>query len=226
MVLVVHTPYIRRNEDGSLVIFDRKGSGVINRIWTPTPTEDTLDFYIDDELHPAFSIRYLDLFSGKRYPFVAPLCGNQLGGYYCYLPIPFKSGCRIVCRGKKMQFHQIQYRLYEKGAKVIPFRMDLNRMEKESLEKIASLWKRENNTIHDFYANQLLEKSRLFEIKPGETRTVFEVKQGGRIAGIELNPANSFEGLTKSMDIKITWDDEREPAVYCPRGGFLRLCIW
>ncbi len=64
--------FLKRNADGSLVIFDRKGSGVINRIWTPTPTEDTLDFFIDDDSHPAFSIEYTDLFSGKKYPFVAP----------------------------------------------------------------------------------------------------------------------------------------------------------
>ena len=71
--------FIKRNSDSSLVIFDMKGSGVINRIWTPTPTADTLDFYIDNLNHPCFSISYVDLFSGKRYPFVAPLCGNQLG---------------------------------------------------------------------------------------------------------------------------------------------------
>jgi hypothetical protein len=212
--------FLKRNEDGSLVIFDRKGSGVISRIWTPTPTEDTLDFFIDDDTRPSFSIRYLDLFSGKKYPFVAPLCGNQLGGYYCYLPIPFASGCKIVCRGRKVQFHQIQYRMYEKGAKVIPFKIDLNSEEKESLEKIASLWNKENRTINDFYSEKLSDKLQQFEIKPGETKTVFELKQGGRIAGIEFNPANSFEGVLKSIDIKITWDDERNPAVYCPLADF------
>src|ERR1044072_7557120 len=40
--------FIKRNADSSLVIFDVKGTGVVNRIWTPTPTQDTLDFYIDD----------------------------------------------------------------------------------------------------------------------------------------------------------------------------------
>ena len=40
--------FIRRNADSSLVIFEQKGPGVINRFWTPTPTNDTLDFYIDD----------------------------------------------------------------------------------------------------------------------------------------------------------------------------------
>ena len=212
--------FLRRNEDGSLVIFDRKGSGVINRIWTPTPTEDTLDFFIDDDTRPSFSIRYLDLFSGKKYPFIAPLCGNQLGGYYCYLPIPFASGCKIVCRGKTMQFHQIQYRLYEKGAKVIPFRIDLNSREKESLEKIASLWNKENRSINDFYSDKLPDKLRQVEIKPGETLTVFKLNQGGRIAGIEINPVNGFEGLAKNVDIKITWDGESHPAVFCPVADF------
>ena len=36
--------FLKRNADSSLLIFDKKGKGVINRIWTPTPTEDTLDF--------------------------------------------------------------------------------------------------------------------------------------------------------------------------------------
>src|SRR5688572_6525801 len=40
--------FIRRNADSTLVLFDVKGPGVVNRIWTPTPTDDSLDFYIDD----------------------------------------------------------------------------------------------------------------------------------------------------------------------------------
>ncbi len=58
-----------------------------------------------------------------------------------------------------MQFHQIQYRLYEKGAKVIPFRIDLNKEEKESLKKIASLWNKEKLTIYDLYSNKLSDRS-------------------------------------------------------------------
>jgi hypothetical protein len=212
--------FLRRNQDGSLVIFDQKGSGVINRIWTPTPTEDTLDFFIDDTLRPTFSICYRDLFSGKKYPFIGPLCGNQLGGYYSYLPIPFSSGCRIVCRGQIMQFHQIQYRLYEDGSAVIPFNLSLSSEEKESLKKIASLWNKENRTVFDFYSNKLSEKSGQFDIRPGEKATVLELNHGGRIAGIEIYPAKSFEGLAKNMDIKITWDDEKNPAIYCPLADF------
>src|SRR4051794_27986194 len=100
--------FIRRNADSSLVMFDEKGPGVVNHIHTPTPTNDTLDFFIDDMSHPAFSINYMDLFSGKVFPFTAPLCGSQLGGYYCYCPIPYQKALRIVYRGKQLQFHDIQ----------------------------------------------------------------------------------------------------------------------
>jgi hypothetical protein len=125
--------FLRRNADSTLVIFDVEGSGVINRIWTPTPTEDTLDFFIDQGLTPSFSIKFSDLFSGEQSPFTAPLCGNQLGGFFCYLPIPFSNGCRIESRGKKIQFHQIQYRLYETGAKVKSFTPVLSADEKAAL---------------------------------------------------------------------------------------------
>jgi hypothetical protein len=208
--------FIKRNSDSSLVIFDMKGSGVINRIWTPTPTTDTLDFYIDNVNHPCFSVSYVDLFSGKRYPFVAPLCGNQLGGYYCYLPIPFEKSCMIVTRGKKEQFHQIQYRMYEKKSTVRSFNPDLNEEEKKALEKIAHLYKKENRTLTDFYNNKFQESFKEVLIKPGDTISVFEFKQGGRISGIEFSPVKSFEGIAKNIDIRITWDNERYPAVYCP----------
>ena len=212
--------FIKRNSDSSLVIFDMKGSGVINRIWTPTPTTDTLDFYIDNVNAPCFSVSYVDLFSGKKYPFVAPLCGNQLGGYYCYLPIPFKKSCRIVSRGKKEQFHQIQYRMYDKKSSVKSFNPDLNDEERNALDKIASLWKKGNRTISDFYPDKLQESVKNFQIRPGDTISVFEFNQGGRISGIEFSPAKNLEGIAKSIDIKITWDNERNPAVYCPAADF------
>jgi hypothetical protein len=211
--------FIRRNADSSLVIFDTKGSGVINRIWTPTPTSDTLDFYMDDDHFPSFSIRYMDLFTGKKFPFVAPLCGNQLGGYYCYMPIPFEKRCMIVCRGKKMQFHQIQYRLYKPGTRVKSFRPALEPLAINELDRIASLWNKKNRTVEDFYPSKLSGSSVHLKIKPG-SNPVFSLHHGGRILGIEIAPAKVFEGLLKNTDIKITWDGETNPAVYCPLADF------
>jgi hypothetical protein len=212
--------FLRRNSDSSLVIFDVKGRGVITRIWTPTPTEDTLDFYIDDDNRPSFSIKYTDLFSGKHYPFVAPLCGNQLGGFYCYLPILFSESCRIEARGKKLQFHQLQYRLYNDKMPVKSFNPQLTDEEKAVIKRIADLWSKKDKSPFDFHAENVTEKSSTLELHPGDVKEVFSIGQGGRLTGIELGPVSAIEGRNKNLLIKITWDDEGTPAVYCPVADF------
>lgn len=213
--------FLRRNEDGSLVIFEASGPGVINRIWTPTPTEDTLDFYIDNPDKPAFSIKYADLFSGEVYPFVAPLCGNQIGGYFCYLPILFQKSCKIVCRGKKMQFHQIQYKIYPVSTTVKSFSMSLTNGEKDALKRLEDKWNLPEKEITDFYGESgLLTTSGSAILKPGETLTIFDDRKGGRILGLELNPATDFEGNEKQVDLKMTWDNEVKPAIYLPVADF------
>ena len=212
--------YIKRNEDGSLLIFDVEGSGVINRIWTPTPNNDTLDFYIDNNEKPSFSICFMDLFSGKIYPFTLPLCGNQLGGYYCYIPVTFSKSCRIISRGSKIQFHQIQYRLYNDGKTVIPFNPQLKNEEKETLEKIAVLWNSKSRNVADFFKEELKSQKSEFTLNPGSSQLIFKNSGGGRIAGIELSPSKAFEGWDKNIDIKITWDNESYPAIFCPVADF------
>ena len=102
-----------RKENGNLVLADLKGPGVVNRIWTPTPTQDTLLFYFDGERNPRLKVCFADLFSGKVEPFVRPLCANEVGGFYCYFPFPYKKSLKIVFTGKRIQFHQIQYRNLE-----------------------------------------------------------------------------------------------------------------
>lgn len=214
--------FVRRNPDSTLVMLDVKGSGVVNRIWTPTPTDDTLDFYIDDTTKPVLSINYRDLFSGKIFPFIKPLCGSQLGGNFCYFPILFQQRCLIIVRAKKTRFHQIQYRLFEKHTLVKPFSSILSVEEKQALKKIDLLWNKENKTAVDFIPGNTIFKTAAsgFELAPGQAHSIFSVQHGGRITGIELSPSAVFEGLAKNIDILMKWDDEKLPAVYCPVADF------
>ncbi len=208
--------YLRRNTDSSLVIFDSKGKGIIDRIWTPTPINDTLDFYIGDTTKISFSIAFTDLFSGKVYPFVQPLCGNEIGGFYSYLPIPYSDGCKIVFRGKTMRFLQIQYRELDEETFVKDFALDLSSEEKEALKKVTSIWNGKKITN--------LSKAKLEETKvllsPLAKQEVFKIKSGGRIVGIEIDNANLFEGELNNIDIKITWDNEKVPAIYVPLADY------
>jgi hypothetical protein len=213
--------FVRRNPDSTLVLFEARGPGVINRIWTPTPTDDLLDFYLDDTTRPAFTIRYSDLFSGKVAPFVAPLCNNQLGGYYSYLPIPFRQHGRIVLRAKHTQFYQVGWRALAPGTPVTTFDTSLSAAERTALQQVATLWNKQAPTVNDFVTGGTPQAIRTaFALKPGEKRTIAHVSKGGRIVGIELEPAALFEGVAKNVDIRITWDGEPRPAIYCPVADF------
>jgi len=214
--------FIRKNADGSLVIFDQKGPGVINRIWTPTPTDDTMDFYIDDSLRLAFSIKYRDLFTGKVFPFAVPLCANQLGGYYCYLPIPFNVSCKIVLKAKNTRFHQIGYRLYQAGTILKSFSLPFTEDEKAALQKVQAVWNNVSVTAKALNggSNTLKEINKTISLYPGQTITVFQSTLPGRMAGFELYSASLLDSIAKNIDIRITWDYEASPAVYCPLSDY------
>ncbi len=215
--------FLRRNADSTLVLFDVKGPGVINRIWTPTPTDDTLDFYFDGNPQPGLSVKFSDLFSGKQFPFTAPLCGNDLGGFYCYFPLLFNNGCTVVARGKKVQFHQFGYRLYPPGTLVQTFPGRLTTDELKALQNIDRVWsngKLGNLPLLNGSPDGLRTVSKQFELLPGQSTLIFNAVEGGRIEGIECSPTAAFEGLSKLVDIEITWDDDTRPAVYCPLADF------
>ncbi|RDC57053.1 DUF2961 domain-containing protein [Pedobacter chinensis] len=210
--------FIRKNADSSLVIFEDKGAGVINRIWTPTPTNDIIDFYFDGSKKPSYSIKFSDLFSGKVYPFNLPLCGNQVGGYFCYFPVPYKNGCKVVFRGKKLEFYQIQYRNFGKTATVKTFDAKLSADEKSALEKVSATWA---DLRKDILNSQEIETLLVDKtINAGESVSLINMDKAGRFLGFELENAKQFEGLNKLIDIKITWDDESQPAVCLPLADF------
>src|SRR5262245_9942195 len=48
--------FVRKETEG-LILADLKGPGVIYRIWTPTPTDDVLEFLFDDEPSPRLVVK-------------------------------------------------------------------------------------------------------------------------------------------------------------------------
>ncbi len=212
--------FIRKNPDQSLVIFEAKGNGVINRIWTPTPTDDTLDFYFGGNSKPDYSIRFSDLFSGKVAPFLAPLTGNQIGGYFSYVPIPFRNGCKVVFRGKNLMFYQIQYRSYPASAKVSNFSGKADKKTIDLITKMAGIWEKQSKQLADFAGQHSSKISVDSVIKPGQTITLANLNRPGRITGIELMDAHLFEGLHKQVDIRVSWDNDSKPAIYAPVADF------
>ena len=200
-----------RKENGKLVLADLKGPGIINRIYTPTPVDDTLSFYFDGEKEPRISLPMSELFSGNSYPFVKPLCGNQVGGYFCYVPIPYEKSCKVVLSAGSMQFYHLQYRSLP-GHDVKSFSYD--RIPSSSLEKACRAW--EERMVPDGGESRAME----FSISPGEEKILFRTRKPGRILGFEFSGAEYLEGLYKDLVIEARWDDEDVPAICAPVQDF------
>lgn len=214
--------FVRRNPDSSLVLIDLKGNGVINRFWTPTPTRDSLDFFIDRDDRPSFTINYMDLYSGKVAPFQAPLCGQQLGGYYCYMPMPFTRSFKVVLRGKHTQFHQIGYKLFPAGTITRAFTMSLNDGEKAELDRIATLWSKPSKTITDLYGQSVVTTTKKITLKPdpGHPTAIFRSETGGRVIGFELVAATEIGETARDIALQISYDGETEFSVNAPMADF------
>lgn len=213
--------YIRK-ENGHLVLAEFEGPGVVNRIWTPTPTNDLLSFYFDGEKTPRLKIRFTDLFSGKVYPFVKPVCGNEIGGYYCYIPIPFKKSLKVVFEGEKIMFHQIQARKLP-GMDVESWTGNFSESDRELLSEISTLWSGIFPTVQNYTSGLsagIKTEQKSFTLQPGEEFTFFDKKTAGRIVGFEIDGGTSFEGIYKDIILSAKWDDEKVESIHAPVADF------
>lgn len=187
--------FLRKEGDG-LVIAELQGPGALTRIWTPTPIDAPIQFFIDGESRPRISLPFSAIFSGDSPPFTGELVGQGLGGYYSYVPIEFQRSIKVVVRAPKLQFYQINYALYEPGTRVRsgavdpPARM---RVDPEGSRVTGEI-----------------------ELAPGSAATVFESRAKGRITSLKLDPAEAFAGDARDIDIRMTWDGAAAPAVEIP----------
>lgn len=214
--------FVRKEGDG-LVIADLKGPGIIYRIWTPTPTDDPIEFYFDGEEQPRIKMRFRELFDGSKPPFVAPIVGFGSGGFYSYMPLPYKTGCKVVIRAPKVQFYQINYATYPPDAKIESWTESSFASANGDVEKARKLFGMQGQ---DVSASVVPEGTHLKtarakkSIAPGKSATIFESRHGGRIAGIRLSPASAFAGKDRAIVLRAVWDGQKTPAIDCPAGDF------
>lgn len=207
-----------REEPEGLVIADLKGPGVLNRIWTPTPTADTIKFYFDGESKPRIAVPFINLFTGKDFPFLSPLCGNQIGGYYCYLPIPYEKSLKIVYTGTLFRFHQTQYRTLSKGDNVKSFSSEMFRSHQDAFEQVASLWNKTRSPLAAYGASVKSKKISV-TLRSGADQQILSMNTGGRVIGLEL-AAGSLLPVYRKILLSARWDNEAKKAIDLPLHDF------
>jgi hypothetical protein len=205
--------YVRR-EGEALVVADLTGPGVVNRIWTPTPTDRMVAFYFDGEATPRLRLRFSDIFSGEVEPFVHPVVGNEVGGYYSYLPIPYARSLKIVYEGDDIRFHQIQYRTYPAGTRVAAFRTPLEPDAAAELARVVEVWSSLGRRPWGAGAVSITETT--FTVEPGGAETLFRSSTGGRILGIELERAPGTPPRGPGVIVEARWDGQASPAIAAP----------
>jgi DUF2961 family protein len=89
----------------SAVLLDARGPGVVRRLWITVASRDrdylrriAIRMYWDGEPNPSVQAPLGDFFGdgfAKRH-YTALVMGESSGGFYCYLPMPFRRRARIV----------------------------------------------------------------------------------------------------------------------------------
>jgi hypothetical protein len=207
--------YIRKDPEG-LVLADLKGPGAIYRIWTPTPTDDLIEFLFDRETAPRLRLKFRELFLGEHPAFPRPLVGFGAGGYYSYLPLPFEKSCVVRIRASKMQFYQINYAQYAPETPVTTFTLDSRPETTAARQKACQIWSRPGQDLTPFTTPpgenvRLVRKA--VNLVPHSVATLFEAERGGRIVGLRLWPASALAGKARDLLLKISYDGEAPTAI-------------
>lgn len=214
--------FVRKEKDG-LVLADLTGPGVIYRIWTPTPSDDVMEFYFDGETAPRISVKFRELFMGKHPVFECPLVGHGAGGFYSYVPLPFEKSCKVFIRAEKMQFYQINYAIYPEGKGIKTFVVNPDAGEKKNIEKAKTLFYMAGKDIRSYVVPEGISPEIMktkVTLEPGKKASLFELNKPGRIVGIRITPADAIAGKKRDIVLRAYWDGEKEPSIVCPAGDF------
>jgi hypothetical protein len=211
--------YLRKEGD-QLVIAEMEGPGVVTRIHMPDPQEGYMEFYLDGEKTPRISLKIKDYFDGKHLPFLEPLTGSGVGGYYTYVPISYQYSCKIMIRDCPVfTFYDLNYVKYPANTLIQTYQ---NPPSPEWLQKIEETGKILNSAgtdISSYLAGPGIQpesKKISGTAAPGKPLEIFKMNKPGRILGIKLGPASQFAGLRKDAVLNIYYEGESLPSVTCP----------
>jgi len=212
-----------RKEEGGLVLADLEGPGVIYRIWTPTPTDDMMEFYFDGESEPSIKVRFRELFMGEHPVFVQPLVGYGVGGFYSYVPLPYEQTCKVFIRAERMRFYQINYATYPESTPIVSFPEQAPNEYGRHLEKARQLFGSSGADISSYAAppgGRIERFSSKIQLKPGQAANIVNIDRPGRIVGIRISPPETLSGKERGILLRAYWDGDKEPAILCPAGDF------
>lgn len=218
-----------RTEGESLVLAEMTGPGCLWRIWSALPEKGHLKIYIDGEDHPAVDLPFEDYFTGQTAPFDFPTLSYALEDQGCrgknlYFPIPYQKSCKIVAEKGWGRYFHFTYSTFPPKTQVPSFQVPLPPASRAALEEVDEFFRTLLGSDPGGPRTGEATVVKDISVSAGDRTTVAEIAGPRAITAIRVKM--DCEGredemaAMRRMVLQITWDDQTQPAVWCPLGDF------
>ena len=217
---------IIRMEGDEAVFADIKGPGCIWRTWSAEAQKGHVKIYLDGVETPTVDLPFYGYFDGRNEPFTRKnlVYETKARGLNNFTPIPFQKSCKIVADKEWGAYFHFNYTQFPEGTVVPTFKLPLSSEDLAALDEANRIM---GQCGKDPAGSRADQKS--------ETKSV-TLPAGGNAAVMELNGPQAITALKVKLDlpkeveeqrmllaqltVRITWDDDKEPAVWAPLGDF------
>ncbi len=203
--------------ENGIVVAEMEGPGYINRIWTTddcTRNHVTIAIFIDGSSQPLLCMPFVDLFTAAN---GLTEYENLIYGhdkiFDSYIPITYRTSCRVELWDTKECFYHIGYTTLPAGSTVESFVYPLNDAEKVALAEANERLGR--RIVPDGMA--------AYSLPGGESITLLDTTGAGAISGLYMKlQAFSEERIAvmRNLNLKVYWDASEAAAVDVSVGDF------
>ncbi|WP_148410168.1 glycoside hydrolase family 172 protein [Murimonas intestini] len=212
-------------EKGSYVVFDKKGPGVIWRVWSAMPGKGHIRIFIDDRREPEIDMEFRDFF--EKYcdePMPANYPGMMMTlsrGKNRFIPIPFQKRCRILLNKGWGMYYHFTYSVFPKETMLPSFDMQLMRDMRIPLAVTDRQLSSKGKYPYRMDKGERVQELKL-RINPGERWKGREKVPGALtcLAVKTLPGGTDLLQLFRQTGLSIYWDREEEPSIECRLGNF------
>lgn len=246
--LAAFTQYVDsiKQPDGSVVkeyvIFDEYGPGVLYRQqmnawydrskipngWLAWGEPDqpranaNIRYYFDDEKEPRIDMHMKDFFGTKRLPFTAPLAFVDSGYLFAnlYYPFPFKKRLKVTLKPNAKTFEEMDTKWYQYTSIAFPADYDLETWTgiAENGNTVINQWNHVGENPNCIEGAKKVISSHA--IQNNTSKAIAEINKPGSIVGLKININPYIKEVFYHTQLKIYWDNNKEPAVNLPLSYF------
>lgn len=213
-----------RKEGDQQVFAEMEGPGCIWRIWSALAKGGHVKIYLDGATEPAVDLAFDGYFNGQNAPFnFSGLVHDTSQGRNCYIPIPYQKSCKIVGEGDWGAYFEFNYTTFPKEGTVVPtFTRDLDADSLTALSQVSLFLTKQLGTDPDRGRDKQVVLAPTVDLAPGQTAVVADIPGPEAITCLraKISEKKFTEEQLRSVVLKIYWDGEKEPSVWCPIGDF------